>query len=69
MNKHMMGVRWLDILQPFLRPARQKDQSGPLVPRIPGPEGNLSVCSKAQTKGLALRRRALVLAKGQERIR
>ena len=69
MNKHTMGVRWLDILQPFLRPERQKDQSGPLVPRIPGPEWNLSVCSKAQIKGLVLRSRIPVLVKGQERIR
>lgn len=69
MNKHTNRMRWLDILQPFLQPERQKYQSGPLVPGIPGPEGNLSVCSKAQIKGLVLRSRVLVLVKGQERIR
>lgn len=62
-------MKWLDNFHPSLRIERQKDQSGPLVPRILGPEGNLSAHSKAQTKELELRSRAPVFVRGLERIR
>lgn len=62
-------MKWLDNFHPSLRTERQKDQSGPLVPRILGPEGNLSAHSKAQTRELELRSRAPVFVRGLEKVR
>lgn len=68
-NRHLRGTQWLGTIHLSSGMERQRNLWGPVVPRMPGPEGNLSVCSGARTNGLEFRSGVPALGKGLQRRR